>query len=66
MQEKKVSKVGWLPVEEKIGETWRAIEIPFILRDSLLALPKKMAIRESKTGEARKVKVTLSLKVEDV
>lgn len=65
-EEKLTSKIGYLPKNESINKTWREMGIPSILKDIYLAMPKSAAKDASKNGEIRKVKVTLSLFIEDV
>lgn len=65
-EEKLAFKIGYLPKEEKIQKTWRELGIPVLLKDIYLAMPKYQAKDASKNGEVRKVKVTLSLFIEDV
>lgn len=64
-EEKLAFKIGYLPKEESINKTWRDIGIANLLKEINLTMTKSDAKDESKTGEVRKVKVTLSLFIED-
>ena len=65
-EEKLAFKIGFLPKDESINTTWKDLGIPELLKDVYLAMPKSMAKDASKNGDIRKVKVTLSLFIEDV
>lgn len=64
-EEKLAFKIGYLPKDESINKTWKEIGIDGFLEDTYLAMAKSDAKFASKDGEVRKVKVTLSLFIED-